>query len=234
MLLGYSDTTMLHLAYQRAGVVSFYGPAIMAGFAENGGMHPYLVDGVRRTLFEGGDTVWPENEDGWTVEHLDWSDPSNQTRRRQLRPTEGWRWSRDHTPVTGRSVVVCFELLEMARGTRWWPDLDRAVLVLETSEDAPAPDHLLYAVRSWDAMGELDGLAAIVLGRPGGADLDPADHGAYDEALRRGLTEAGREDLLVVTGADVGHTDPMWTLPIGVDTTLDPAHRRVTLASGVT
>ena len=47
VFLGYSDTTVSHLACFRAGLVSFYGPAFMSGFAENGGMFPYMIDAVR-------------------------------------------------------------------------------------------------------------------------------------------------------------------------------------------
>lgn len=30
IFLGYSDSTIIHFMYQKAGVISFYGPAIMA------------------------------------------------------------------------------------------------------------------------------------------------------------------------------------------------------------
>lgn len=79
VVLGYSDTTMTHLACLRAGLMSFYGPSIMSGFAENGGLHRYLERGVRTALFDPtDDQVWPPNDDGWTVELLDWADPANQ------------------------------------------------------------------------------------------------------------------------------------------------------------
>jgi muramoyltetrapeptide carboxypeptidase LdcA involved in peptidoglycan recycling len=51
VFMGYSDTTVTHFACYQAGLVSFYGPAFMAGFAENGGIFPYLVDSVQRILF---------------------------------------------------------------------------------------------------------------------------------------------------------------------------------------
>ena len=51
IVMGYSDTTITHMACFAAGLVSFYGPAIMAGFAENGGLFGYMTDSVRRTLF---------------------------------------------------------------------------------------------------------------------------------------------------------------------------------------
>jgi muramoyltetrapeptide carboxypeptidase LdcA involved in peptidoglycan recycling len=107
VFLGYSDSTVTQMALLKAGITSFYGPAIMAGFAENGGLHDYLVEAVRRTLFEpGAPYVWSENRDGWTVEHLDWSDPTSQQRRRELRPSTGWRWHGGATRK-GATVVGC-------------------------------------------------------------------------------------------------------------------------------
>ena len=46
-----SSTTIAHLACFKAGLVTFYGPAIMAGFAENVGMFPYMIESVRKILF---------------------------------------------------------------------------------------------------------------------------------------------------------------------------------------
>ena len=51
VFMGFSDTTISHAACFKAGIVSFYGPSFMAGFAENGGMFSYMVESVRRTLF---------------------------------------------------------------------------------------------------------------------------------------------------------------------------------------
>ncbi len=75
--VGYSDSTVTHLACYKAGVVSFYGPAFMSGFAENCGIHRYLEESFRRSLFSGEPAgVVAPNIDGWTVEYLDWSDTS--------------------------------------------------------------------------------------------------------------------------------------------------------------
>jgi muramoyltetrapeptide carboxypeptidase LdcA involved in peptidoglycan recycling len=40
VFLGYSDSTITHFAFLKAGVSSFYGPSLMAGFDENGGLPP--------------------------------------------------------------------------------------------------------------------------------------------------------------------------------------------------
>ena len=42
IFLGYSDSTVNHFMMYKAGVSSYYGPAVMSEFAENKKMHPSL------------------------------------------------------------------------------------------------------------------------------------------------------------------------------------------------
>jgi muramoyltetrapeptide carboxypeptidase LdcA involved in peptidoglycan recycling len=235
--VGFSDTTVTHMAFLAAGVTSFYGPAVMAGFAENGGMHDYTLDGVRRMLRGAGPPgEWPPNADGWTVEFLDWADPANQRRTRALRPTTGWRWLQGSGSVEGRCVAGCIEVLDWLRGTRVWPDLDGAVLAIETSEEAPEPLAVTRVLRAVAASSDgLAGLRALLLGRPGGAHLDPARHAEYDDAVLRVVRdELHLVDLPVVSGLDFGHTDPLWTLPIGARTVVDCDARTIAFPDRVT
>ena len=102
VFLGFSDTTALHLACYTAGVTSFYGPSIMAGFAENAGMHAYTADSVRRTLFSAEPVgLLPNNTEGWTVERTDWSLPGHLAPRRQLQPADAPRILQGSGMVTG-------------------------------------------------------------------------------------------------------------------------------------
>lgn len=102
VFLGYSDTTIAHLLCLKAGLVSFYGPSFMAGFAENGGLFPYMEDSVRRTLFSTAPVgVIEPNRDGWTVERLEWADPANQSRRRTLQPSTDTALLIASGPATG-------------------------------------------------------------------------------------------------------------------------------------
>lgn len=235
VFLGYSDSTATHMAFLRAGVGSFYGPAVMTGFAENGGMHAYTEDGVRAVLMAPGTPgLWPENADGWTKGFLDWADPTNQDRRRALLPSVGWRWLGGESSE-GPIVAACLESLDWLRGTRWWPDLEGAVLAVETSEEQPAPAIVARSLRSLAATGDLARLRGILFGRPGGSDLDPADHVLYDDAIVSVVREEqGLLTLPIVTGMDFGHTDPVWTIPQGIPTRIDTEMRTIRfLESGV-
>ena len=125
VFLGFSDTTSLHLACHTAGLSSFYGPSIMAGFAENGGMHAYTMAALRKALFEvepiGG---IPINREGWTSERTDWSNPAGQAQRRVLRPAETPRMLQGEGVVCGHLLGGCAEVLEMVKDTAWWPSAD--------------------------------------------------------------------------------------------------------------
>jgi len=102
IFLGFSDTTISHLMCYRAGLVSFYGPSIMAGFAENCGMFPYMVESLRRTLFSSDVIGELKPSEDWTVEGLDWADPANQLIKRKRNPSTGWRFftGKRHPPRT--------------------------------------------------------------------------------------------------------------------------------------
>ncbi|NKB69466.1 MAG: LD-carboxypeptidase [Candidatus Latescibacteria bacterium] len=227
VFVGYSDTTVSHLACYKAGLASFYGPAMMSGFAENCGMHAYLVDSFRQLVCtpEPAGLIRP-NTEGWTVEHLNWADLDNQRRRRQLKPSSGWRFLQGQGVRRGHLLGGCLEVLEWLRGTSLWPSPEQwrgAFLFLETSEEAPSPQEVMRALRIYAAEGVLAGLAGILFGRPGG-QLDPATFGEYDEAILKIVQgEQGLDQLVVVSGMDFGHTDPFMTLPYGIEAEVDCA-----------
>jgi muramoyltetrapeptide carboxypeptidase LdcA involved in peptidoglycan recycling len=225
IFLGFSDTTITHFACLKAGLVSFYGPAMMAGFAENGGLFPYMVNSVRKTLFN-SDPIGeiPPNTDGWTVEFLDWTDLENQDVRRKLNPSWGWRFLQGRGCRRGHLIGGCFEVFDWLRGTDLWPEpqaWQNAILFLETSEDAPSPENVMYGLRAYAALGVLGQLSGLLFGRPGGnVPIEQFDD--YDQALQRVIVEEeGLRDLPIITRMDFGHTDPMFVLPYGVQAEID-------------
>ena len=237
VFMGYSDTTVTHCACRAAGLVSFYGPSFMAGFGENGGMFPYMVDSVRRTLFDCKPIgALAPNESGWTVEHSDWADPSTQSVARKLNPCTGWVFHQREGVVEGGLFGGCVEVLDWLRGTPVFPSADSlrgAILFLETSEEAAPPDLLARFIRSLAAMDCLQPPAGILLGRPGGL-IDPARFPAYADTLSRTVREEyGLRDLPIVSNIDFGHTDPMMVLPLGVRIRIDSERRELSIPEAV-
>jgi muramoyltetrapeptide carboxypeptidase LdcA involved in peptidoglycan recycling len=232
VFLGFSDTTTLHFACLAAGLTSFYGPAIMAGFAENTGMHRYTADAVRRSLFS-TDPIGPIplNEEGYTTERLEWADPGLQSQRRVLQPAGVPRMLQGKGVVTGHLIGGCAEVLEMLKGTAWWPPLDYwdgAIFFYETSEESPSSHYIRYWLRNFAAQGILHRLSGMLVARP-----DPGSDPDYPQKLEKAvvaaLAEAGLPDLPVLSGLDFGHASPILTLPYGARASIDSEAASLTI-----
>lgn len=236
VFLGYSDSTVTQMALLKAGVRSYYGPSIMAGFGERGGIFPFTADAVRKTLFEPrANWSLPESTGPWATETVDWATPVESGIIRPLETPTRWRWLQGSGHVNGRLLGGCLDVLDFLRGTAFWPDAHHwkgAVLFLETSEDAPPPENVTYFLRSLAAMGLLQQLNGLLFGRPGGCR--PDKFAAYDDAIMKVVRDEVELDMPVVTHLDFGHTDPMWVLPQGGLIDIDFDRRRLVLAEPAT
>lgn len=234
VFMGYSDTTIQHMVNRQAGIVSFHGPGVMLDLAENGGIHPYVEAAVRAALFTASPfelSAAPE----WTEELLDWRNPALQTQRRQWWPNPGWQWLSGTEAVTGELIGGCVEILEIAKGSAIWPTADvweGAVLLLETSEEAPPPSTVTHWLRGYVAMGVLDRIGALLLSRP--MAYTQQQTFALWRAVLGVLAEAGRPDLPVVANVDYGHTSPAGVLPLGCQARVDPVARTISVVEAAT
>ena len=84
VFMGYSDTTINHFMMQKAGVVSYYGPAVMTDFAENNNMHTYTLKYINEVLLENREDILIKSSDKWTSEYLDWAIEKNDNISRKM------------------------------------------------------------------------------------------------------------------------------------------------------
>lgn len=84
VFMGYSDTTINHYMMQKAGVVSYYGPAVMTDFAENNSMHIYTLKYINEVLLENRENIVIKSSDKWTSEYLDWAIEENDNISRKM------------------------------------------------------------------------------------------------------------------------------------------------------
>jgi muramoyltetrapeptide carboxypeptidase len=113
-------------------------------------------------------------------------------------------------------MAACLPSARHVLGTRWQPEYRGRVVVLDTPEPP-------YGLAQADAdlthlrlAGCLDDLAALVVCRP--------YRFAANEAValhRLVLEQVADFEYPILARVEGGHTDPMPTLPIGVDVTID-------------
>lgn len=230
--IGFSDATVTHFCFLRTGIQSFYGPCVLAGLAENCGITPYTKRGFEAALFtETRNAEVPPNHGGWANEFLDWGVDGNQEKPRQRHAPMPWRFLQGESPVQGPLIGGCADVLELLKGTHLWPPSNYwqdSVLFLELSENDVSPTIFESWMRNYGEQGILSAVSAIIMGRPG-FSIPVSRFAAYDKVLLKVLAEYGCESTVVVTRFDIGHTEPMWTLPYGAYCCVDPRERRIRL-----
>ncbi|MFC4548723.1 MULTISPECIES: S66 family peptidase [Halorussus] len=237
---GISDNTNLALSLWNLGVVSFYGGTVMTDLAIQGEMHDYTVEHLERAFFADDLGAFGELRpaERFTDHDLDWEDPDNLDRTREMESNSGWTWRGAETAVSGRTWGGCLETLDMQLRTgRYLPapeDLDGRVLLLETSEELPDAMHVREILVGMGERGLLERFAGVLVGRAKARNLfeDPGPEGrrAYRERQREAIAEVLAEynpDAPVVFDLDFGHTAPTVPVPVGGRVEIDPASETV-------
>jgi len=224
-LFGFSDATAYLTWLNLHGLVTYYANSVMSGLVQLEAFPEALE--WHRAAFQGG-TPRLEPFPRWSHGHRNWT----KDEATELLPNPGFSWVQGTRATRGALWGGCFEVLEMLKGTRYWPSPEfwtGKVLFLETSEERPLPGQVLYWLRNYGAMGVFGQLAALWVGRP--RDYTP-DQAAELRRVVRGMVaeEWGAPHLPIVMDLDFGHTDPRWILPLGVEVVTDPVNRRLWFA----
>ena len=218
---GYSDTTMLHWALAKhAGLCTFHGPALVSELGEFPDVLPH-TDRYLLAAWFGDDPILYEPSATWTDEMLDWDEKADLTRARELRESEGWVTIRSGT-AQGAVLGGCLETICWhVKGSGAWMSPAGAILILETSEEASSPAHVDSHLTDLEQLGVFDEAAALIFGRPYGYTSEERQR--LWEVIARRTDDAA---LPVLANVEVGHTDPMVTVPFGVPAEID-AQRKI-------
>lgn len=219
VFMGYSDTTVTHMLCRKAGLSSFYGPAVLADFAENIAMSPYTVESIQRTLFcsEPVGEILPSTE--YTAEYLEWL-VKNKEIGRTFFPNGGYELLGGQGIARGRLMGGSLEVLSNLRGTSLFPTLDcfeDAILFLETCEVLPEPWYVEDALRSFGAMGVLERVAGIFWAKPQGGKY----YEEYKSVIKKVVAEFCKPDLPILYNGSFGHNEPKMILPYGAMAEID-------------
>lgn len=233
VFIGYSDTTVAHMICLKAGLSSFYGPAILSEFAENVTMFDYTKHWINKVLFNSEKIGEIYSSDIWTSEYLPW-DESNKNISRKTKAYEGVELLQGNGKVTGKLIGGCVEVLEMIKGTKIWPEenvWNDSILFLETSEDTPNPIYFEYWLRNYGAQGVLEKVNGIIFGKP----YDNKYYEEYKQVIIKVIRdELNLNDLPIMYNMNFGHTAPMMVIPYGALAEIDCNNNKFSiLESGV-
>jgi muramoyltetrapeptide carboxypeptidase len=221
IFLGYSDVTVLHFSLlTQSNLVTFYGPAVLTQFAENPKMFDYTTSYLLKALFADEPIGKIIQSQEWTDETLDWFQKEDNTRKRKTYKNDGWYWIKNGS-AKGKILGGCITSMMHVIGTKYCPDFQDSILFWEIpegedfskGESVSAIDAHLTDLKNY---GVFDSIKGMIIGRPFG----------YNEETKNKLIEIIKNqtndyDFPILFGVDIGHTDPMITVPIGVEVKID-------------
>lgn len=232
---GFSDSTTNHFMMRKAGLVSYYGGAVMTNWAEYVSINEYTADAFDKALFHPQDS-WAIPASGFCSYETDrvlW-DEANLNRTIPRFPNTGYEILQGHGKASGPLLGGCVEVFVELFGTPLWPSADEwrgKILLLETSESDTSPDLLTWILRGLQAQGVLHAVNGIVVGKPAYPDkLEP-----YKEVYRKVVAgEAGLPDLPILYNVNVGHAYPIGLFPLGLEYEIDCGAKTLTLLEPAT
>lgn len=231
LIMGFSDATAFLAYLNKLGLVTFYGPSVMAGFAQLKSLPIEFKEHLKSFIF--GDVI-PYSYSSykkWTNGYKDWRNKELLGECTDFMDNNGWDFLQKGSRVQGRLWGGCIEVLEFIKGTDYWPEKefwDDKILFFETSEEKPLPDNVGYMLRNYGIQGVLERVKGIMFGRPKDYSEDEKQE-LYTIVMNIMEKEFNVTNIPVVMNVDFGHTDPKIILPLGCMVDIDPEMKEITL-----
>ncbi|MGL6113645.1 MAG: S66 family peptidase [Cetobacterium sp.] len=221
IIIGYSDMTAILLGiYAKTGIITYYGPALVASFGE----YSPLVDGTYNNFIEilNKKIILPYTYKTplyWTDEFINWEE---QDRKKKLYNNQ----LKTVIPgiVRGRVIGGNLNTIQGIWGSEYMPEIKNGdILFIEDSLKSATVLERSFSFLKIN--GVFDKVSGIILGKHELFD----DQGTGKEPYEILLEVLNGQQLPFLADFDCSHTHPMLTLPIGATLELDTINKKVTI-----
>lgn len=225
VFLGFSDSTVHHLALNKLGLNTFYGPSFLVDFAElDSDMLSYTKYWVLN-LFINRKATLLESSRVWYKERTDFSPAAVGTPREVFLEERGYLAPCAGGACEGELYGGCldriYEIIKPLTAEHkkvytkyniWQQDVTGKILFLETSDEKPEPKkfkEMLIAVKD---TGAFDKCAGVLFGKP-------QDEAYFDEYLQ--IIKELLPSTKVMCNLNFGHAFPHCIMPYGCKCRVD-------------
>ena len=229
VFLGFSDTTINHFMLRKVGLNTFYGQSFLADICElENDILPYTKKYFEELIRTGTikeirpSEIWYEERKEFGQDQIGIPLKSHKDR--------GFELLQGPPVFSGEILGGCIDsMYDMFDGGRYedMPVLCRRyslfpakeewkgkILLLETSEEKPAPELYRRSLMFLKEEGVLSSVNGILAGKP----MDESYADAYRDIL---IDVVGDPDLPVVFNVNIGHAKPRCIIPLGVPAAVD-------------
>ena len=229
VFLSFSDTTLNHFMFHKAGMKTYYGQAFLPDICElSPEMLPYTERYFRELIATGTigeirpSEIWYEQRESFGEDQIGVELRSH--------PDSGYRLLKGPARFSGKILGGCIDsMYDMFDGERY-PDMPEIcgkyglfpkvedwkgrILLLESSEEKMPPDKYRRALEYLKRAGVFGAVSGVLVGKP----MDGTFEEEYEGLLREVIDDP---ELPVLCNINIGHALPHCIMPFGVDAEVD-------------
>ncbi|MDE1849023.1 MAG: LD-carboxypeptidase [Nanoarchaeota archaeon] len=210
-IIGFSDTTALLLSVNKfSGITTFLGPAGIT--FDKPSPFEYTFDYFKKILIEKEKDILIEDSKEFADDQYFLRKDSNH----RIKNKNGGRKVFRGGSARGKIIAGNLQTLLVLSGTKFFPDLRGKILFIEEAEEENTQMiHRFFTQLS--QIIDLNTLAGICIGRfssQSGFSNTDSEEMIYEDVFK-GIK------IPILYNLDFGHTDPMFTIPIGGEAIID-------------
>ncbi len=240
IFLGFSDTTINHLMLHKVGLNTFYGQAFLPDVCELAtDMLPYTKRYFEELIHTGTireirpSDIWYSGRTNFDVSAVGTDMPAH--------PNHGFELLQGAIKFSGKILGGCIDSIydifsaglhadsvDMCRRYELFPTLEDwtdKILLLETSEEQPAPEVFRKMLTALGNTGIFDVISGILVGKP-------MDEKYADEYKKILVETIDRPALPILWNLNVGHATPRCIIPFGVQAMVDADAQSIRFIQG--
>lgn len=223
IIMGYSDASTYLSYINQLGLVTFQGPAVMAGFSQTEKLPKEFSEHVKKILFTNFDEYKYKPYKTYHEGYPEWANEENTGGLKETKENDGWHWLQGDSVTKGELFGGNIEVFEFFKGTDFYPKpsfWEGKILFFETSEEKPPVRNVKYMLRNYGVQGVFEKIEGLLFGRA--RDYSDEEKKELDETLVSIVRdEFGVSKLPIISNMDFGHTDPQFILPLGIEAKID-------------
>ncbi len=219
IFVGFSDVTTIHFFLNKLGYLTYYGPSIMAGFAQAPNLGDHFLKHLEEVFLEPNKKIIYYKPYSFYVEgYPDWSRKELAGRTNKKLPNKT-KWvfinTKNTSKIEGKVIGGSWEIMDQLRGTKYFNEetFDNKILLLELSEGVFSETWIRNSLVALGEIGVWSRIKALIIGRSRGDTLKPIQTAVEDIVLND-----YKAQIPIILNFDIGHTDPQLIMPLGGDT----------------
>ena len=229
IFLGFSDTTVNHFMLHKLGIKTFYGQSFLSDICElEEDMLPYTRNYFEELIITGKiREIRPS--DFWYEERTEF-DETQIGIPRVKHSNSGFELLQGPAVFSGEILGGCIDSIydmfnnDLCRKYKLFPALEDwkgRILLLESSEEKPAPDLYGKMLSALKEYGIFDVISGVLVGKP----MDETYSDEYKNLLVKVIDSP---KLPVLYNINIGHATPRCIIPLGVNATVNADKQVIT------